>query len=141
MPRMTGVLALEEISAPESVIAEPTAPVDVPPPLPPENELGETRPAARRPIWLVPVIAAVVGSLIGGGVVAALTDRGSSTVIRFGNNSSVLAKPADIQGVLAKVEPAVVSVRTEAFQTGGFFLNQVQRVRGAGTGMILTPNG
>jgi len=34
-----------------------------------------------------------------------------------------------------------VSVRTEAFQRGGFFSNEVQRVRGAGTGMILTANG
>ncbi len=108
-----------------------------------ELEAQETEPARKRAgrSWLVPLVFALVGSLIGGGVVALLDGEDPSTVIRYGNNSSVLAKAQDIQGVLAKVEPAVVSVRTEAFQRGGFFSNEVQRVRGAGTGMILTANG
>jgi S1-C subfamily serine protease len=99
--------------------------------------------ARRRPAWLVALVAALVGSLIGGGLVALLdsNNNGTTSIVRFGKNSSVLAKPRDIQGVLSAVEPAVVSVRTEAFQRGGFFSNQVQRIRGAGTGMILTPNG
>jgi S1-C subfamily serine protease len=81
----------------------------------------------------VPLAFALIGSLLGAGIVSLLDKGGDSTVIKYGNNSSVLAKPKDIQGVLAKVEPAVVSVRTEAFQRGGFFSNEVQRVKGATT--------
>jgi S1-C subfamily serine protease len=141
---------LDEISPTETDIEDPTSPLEAlepepepePAPEPEPEPAPEEAPKRTRRSWVVPLIAALLGSLIGGGLVA-LLDRndGSNTVLRFGGNSSVLAKPKDIQGVLANVEPAVVSVRTEAFQRGGFFSNQVQRIRGAGTGMILTANG
>jgi putative serine protease PepD len=51
-------------------------------------------------------------------------------------NSSVIAKPSDVQGILAKVGPAVAYVRTQAFQAGRFFPSE-----GAGTGIVLTPDG
>jgi len=110
---------------------------------PVENDVPHrSRTAWLQKAWVIPAAAALVGALIGGGLVAVLdNNNGGTTTINYGNNSSVLAKPKDIQGVLAKVEPAVVSVRTEAFQRGGFFFNDVQRVRGAGTGMIITSDG
>jgi S1-C subfamily serine protease len=118
----------------EPVSYEPPTDDDVPPP--------RRAPGWLQRAWVIPAITALVGGLIGGGIVA-IADNGNSnsTTIKFGNNSSVIAQPKDVQGVLAKVEPAVVSVRTEAFQRGGFFFDQIQRVRGAGTGMILTADG
>ena len=150
---------MDETGTHETGITDPTTPVEtqygpwgepLPPVTPPfqepDTELTDLTPAAptaerRKRSWFVPLVFALVGSLIGGGIVALIDNGGDSTIIRYGNNSSVLAKPKDIQGVLAKVEPAVVSVRTEAFQRGGFFSNEVQRVKGAGTGMILTSTG
>jgi putative serine protease PepD len=96
-----------------------------------------TPPRARNPL-VIALVAAVVGGLIGGGLVA-LIDGGhkvTSTTLTFDRNSSRIAKPQDIQGILAKVEPGVVSVRTQGFEQGAFF-----PVSGAGTGMILTPDG
>jgi S1-C subfamily serine protease len=125
----------------------PTEPVTYAPPIDDDIPPSISEPTAEpqksfwRRAWVLPVATALVGGLIGGGVVAIADNGGGSTTINYGNNSSVLAKPKDVQGVLAKVEPAVVSVRTEAFQRGGFFFNDVQRVRGAGTGMVLTADG
>jgi S1-C subfamily serine protease len=60
-------------------------------------------------------------------------------VEKFFPNKSVLAQPADIQEVLAKVLPAVVSVTTQVFNPTGTASGGV--VEGAGTGMIVTPGG
>jgi S1-C subfamily serine protease len=82
--------------------------------------------------------AALVGGLAGGGLVAALDDNGSTTVVnRVGGG--VVAKPGDIRGIIAKVEPGVVAVRTEAFDPRDLFQRFPQR--GAGTGMVITPDG
>ena len=73
---------------------------------------------------VIALAAAILGGLLGGGVVAVFTrdhNRTTTTVSSFDRNSSVIAKPQDIQGILAKVEPGVVSVRTQGFQQGGFF--------------------
>jgi serine protease Do len=59
-----------------------------------------------------------------------------STAQSGGSNSSVIAKPEDIQGILAKVEPGVVSIRTQAARAGRFFPSS-----GAGTGVVLTADG
>jgi serine protease Do len=126
---------MDELTTDETGIPDAT-------PRPESIETEPPPPRRSRPAWLFPAIAALAGALIGGGLVAALdNNNGGSTTINYGRNSSVLAKPKDIQGVLSKVEPAVVSVRTEAFQRGGLFFNDVQRVRGAGTGQILTSDG
>jgi S1-C subfamily serine protease len=104
-----------------------------PPPAPPSE-----RSTGRNPL-VIALVAAILGGLAGGGVVAAAWrdhNGASSGAPAFGRNSSVIAKPQDIQGILAKVEPGVVSVRTQGFQQGAFF-----PVSGAGTGMILTPAG
>jgi putative serine protease PepD len=94
------------------------------------------------------VAAALVGGAISGGVVSAVrtdqstTARGSATTPTTaaatgnGHNSSVIAKPQDVQGILAKVEPGIVSIRTQAARPGRFSPSS-----GAGTGMVLTPDG
>jgi S1-C subfamily serine protease len=90
-------------------------------------------------MWVVGVTA-LVAALVGG-VVGALVGSGSqqTEVERFFPNKSVLAKPQDIQEVLAKVEPAVVSVDSESGSGGGSLGGDF--VQAAGSGMIITPNG
>ncbi|MGH9153498.1 MAG: S1C family serine protease, partial [Acidimicrobiales bacterium] len=104
-----------------------------------------------RPWLLVALVAAVVGAVVGAGAAVVvdggddrLTASGGSvatTTPPFGNNSSQLARPRDIQEVLARVQPGVVAVRSSTFQGGfGFDLNP-DPVQGAGTGMILSTGG
>jgi len=111
------------------------APIFEPPAPPPPTSPAPGR--GRNPL-VIALVAAIVGGLIGGGLVAAFgpNHKGTSTTVSFDRNSSRVAKPQDIQGILAKVEPGVVSVRTQGFQQGAFF-----PVSGAGTGMILTGDG
>ena len=98
--------------------------------------------------WVVVaiVLAALVGAISGGGVFAALEaadDDASGSSVRTdeGNNgdpgdlNGSIDRPADIQAVLERVQPAVVSIQTEEFTPRGIFPS------GAGTGVILTPDG
>jgi putative serine protease PepD len=82
-------------------------------------------------------IALLAGAVIGG-VVGARTVKSTPTARSAAPsfNTSALARPQDVQGVLAKVEPGVVFIRTQASRSGRFFPES-----GAGTGMILTPDG
>ena len=85
-------------------------------------------------------VTAVVAALVGGLVGAVVGAGSQQTIVQsFFPNRSVLATPQDIQEVLAKVEPAVVSIDSESGgdrgSVGGDF------VEAAGTGMILTPDG
>ncbi len=91
--------------------------------------------------WLaVALVAALVGGSIGAAVGAVVARSNERTVVeKFFPNKSVLAQPADIQEVLAKVLPAVVSVTTQVFNPTGTASGGV--VEGAGTGMIVTPGG
>jgi S1-C subfamily serine protease len=89
-------------------------------------------------LWLV-VIVALVAALVGG-LVGAVVGAGSQQTIvtSFSPNRSVLAHPQDVQAVLAKVEPAVVSIDSQSGaggSSGGDF------VQAAGSGMIITPDG
>ena len=107
------------------------------------------------PGWvLVAIVAAVIGAAVGGGVGAVLAgnddDSGNdsaaatssaTTTPTFGSNSSRLARPQDIQGVLAKVQPGVVAVRAGNFAGGGGFDLGLNPVQGAGTGVILNTEG
>jgi serine protease Do len=106
----------------------------------------EPKPARRRPSWLVAaVVGAVVGALVAAGLTLALDDdppattaAGSSTLDPGSGlnrrNSSVITQAADVQAILAAVEPGVVSISTRGF-TGGFF------DEGAGTGMVVRSDG
>ncbi len=88
-------------------------------------------------MWVVG-ITALVAALVGGLVGAVVGSGSQQTVVeQFFPNRSVLAKPQDVQEVLAKVEPAVVSIDSESGDgsVGGDF------VQAAGSGMILTPSG
>ncbi len=126
----TSVTATALPEAPPGRGWPPTAPA--PPP---------TQGGGRR--WLaVALVSALIGALAGGGIAALVADDDpGSSAPRFSNNSSAIARPQDVQGILAKVQPGVVSIRTEAFQGQGLFDLDPSPVRGAGTGMILSPNG
>ena len=130
-----------------------TAPLAPPPP-----PYGSSRVRSERPSgagsggigrWLaVAVVSAVVGGLVGAGVYGAVDkvreDRiaaearqgngsrsgGDVTPAPTGPNISLAGQPLDIQGVLAKVQPAVVAIGVAGSQG-----------RGAGTGVILTSDG
>ena len=141
---------------PQSPPLEPPTQLQSPPyvgapPAPPAPPAPQPTPAtggARRWVGVALVAAltgAVIGAVIGGGIgalVAGNDDPPASYGPSFSNNSSVIARPQDIQQILAKVQPGVVSIRTQAFESGGgLFDLQPTPVRGAGTGVILTPAG
>jgi S1-C subfamily serine protease len=113
--------------------AEVTSPYGTVPLGPPSPVSTPPRPRARnRTAWLpVALIAAIVGAVVGGGVAAGV--RHPATAARapaprpiVQPNGAVVAKAASVRQILAKVQPGVVSIRTNL---------------GAGTGMILTANG
>ena len=89
-------------------------------------------------MWLV-VVTAIVAAVVGG-LVGALVGVGSQRTIseEFFPNQSALAHPRDVQAVLAKVEPAVVSIDSQSTSGGSLGGDFVQA---AGSGMILTPDG
>jgi S1-C subfamily serine protease len=156
---------VEESGWPGGVEADPTGEVDTPPttevetvpeepvpfehygappaPAPPVPPAAPPGPAAPRRWLLVAAVAALAGGLVGGGIVAAMDDDGpaSTTVLRpsGGGASSAIVKPGDIHGLLAKVQPAVVAIRTQAFDPQDVFRRVPQQ--GAGTGMIISPDG
>jgi S1-C subfamily serine protease len=94
------------------------------------------------------VVGGVVGALVAGGIVVATRDDGTSSTTRVverpvvpaedSRNAPVFAQPVDIQGVLQKVEPAVVAITTgdasDLFASGS-------GSGGAGTGFVVSPDG
>ncbi len=118
---------------PTSTMPQPVEPRPEPPPARPE------RP--RRP-WLVSaVIGALVGAAVSGGIVATLQDddRSTAAIGAPSRPSVVLSQPGDVASILAKVEPAVVSISTRGFGQDDF--TSVIPRAGTGTGVILTPDG
>ena len=111
------------------------APPAAPPPAPPQPA-----PSRRAPRWLA---LAVVGSLLGGGAAGAVAGRmsaedatSSPAAVSTANNGSVITQTGDVQAILAKVQPGVVYIHTQASRGGRFFPSQ-----GAGTGVVLTADG
>ncbi len=116
--------------------ASPPPPPPYPPGTPPAP--GGGRGSVSRRLAAVAAVAALLAGAVVGGVVGANTVNTTSTTRTAAPsyNTSTLAQPKDVQGVLAKVEPGVVFIRTQASRGGRFFPES-----GAGTGMILTPEG
>ena len=111
-----------------------------PPPAPPPPGAGRER---RRPGWLAAaLVGALVGALVAGGIVALFDDSdgagSAGTATRPDRPSASVSRPGDIRSILDRVEPAVVSISTRGFSRGFF---EVVPTSGAGTGMILTPDG
>ena len=106
------------------------------PPLPAPRVVRHTL-TRRNWVWVV-VLTAVMAALVGGLVGAVVGAGSQQTIVKsFFPNGSVLAHPRDVQAVLAKVEPAVVSIDSRSGGSAG----SGDFVEAAGTGMILTPNG
>jgi putative serine protease PepD len=109
-----------------------------PPTTPPPGPSAPGRPGA----WKQLLIGALVGALVGGGVAAGVvsaTDNdtpGRTVVVRSsagtgsGRNTSVITETKDIQGILDKVQPAVVAITTSGDDGGG-----------AGTGFVISSDG
>ncbi len=120
--------------------ASPPPPSDVtPPPQVPQGPVAAAGGRARRRSAALLAAAVLAGGVAGGAVgrvtahsesssrpAAATLARGTGSIVRDGN----------IQDILAKVEPAVVAIRTQAYQRGSFYPAQ-----GAGSGSILTADG
>ncbi len=108
------------------------------PPTPPSSPAAPVRPRS----WLAAIVAVSVLAGAGAGAgVSTLMSHDTKTVVApatsgSSRNSSVIAQPSDVQGILAKVGPAVAYVRTQDFSPGTFFPSG-----GAGTGIVLTPDG
>ncbi len=129
----------------------PVAPpwsLDPPGPPPPESptltqpqaDVPRSSPGGPGRVWIVAGLVAILVAGLVGGVIGALLEKPTSsssssvTTPRFSSNTSALPKPADVQGILARVEPAVVNINT---QGGGGRLSG----SGAGTGMVISGNG
>jgi len=108
------------------------------------------RPPARARggrLWIVSaLVGAVVGAAVSGGIVAATrtADRqpapvGSPPPSAAPAISARLGEPGSIAAILEKVEPAVVSINTQGFGQDDVF--SVLPREGAGTGVVLTPDG
>ncbi len=126
---------------PTEVLVESSAPLQ--PPLADPVQLPNP-PKERTGVALL-LLVALIGGLIGGGIVALSTRQdGNGARITFapGSNLKLRGRAMDIQSVLSKTIPAVVSIETDGFvRQDGFFGPTVQRVRGAGTGMVLSSDG
>ncbi|MFM7271286.1 MAG: S1C family serine protease [Actinomycetes bacterium] len=121
--------------------ADPANVVDPPPVVPP-------RPARGRQFVAGIALGAVVGGLVGGGVAAVVGRDDARTVVQQPNpvvtearNTSRLAVARDIQGIVGRVEPAVVSIRTGAAVDDGLFSGRGSSSGGEGTGFVISSDG
>jgi putative serine protease PepD len=134
---------------PPSMVMVPSGPSSWSPDLsPPPAKVSTESNGRRSPGWVwavVSVAAALVGAVIGGGIVAASNHGSSTTVKEISAGPALLNGTTNIETVIAKVLPAVVSIDATspapATQSifGGTSGGGVQEDQG--TGMIITPNG
>ena len=122
----------------------PFGPVPAPPPVvaptPPADGRpagGPAQPGGRRALATMAVVA-LVGGIVGAGVTRALDGRTGSasapaaaTAAGTGRSAVLNGAKLDVAGVVAKVEPAVVSIQVSLGNGGS----------GAGTGVILSSRG
>ncbi len=90
----------------------------------------------------VSLAAALLGAVIGGGIVAATSDQGSGTVTirQISAGPALLNGTANIESVIDKVLPAVVSIDATSPTPASQSLYGGQQEE-QGTGMIITPGG
>jgi S1-C subfamily serine protease len=140
--------------------ALPTA--QVPPVAGPGAVAPTATGAGRRPTaWKQFLAGSLVGALVGAGVAGGIyvaTKNDSKTVTRTivepertpagtASNSTIASKPNDIQSILAKVEPAVVAIRTGSAASdlfgGGSSSDSGDSgdQGGAGSGFVVSPDG
>ncbi|MEQ1786589.1 MAG: trypsin-like peptidase domain-containing protein [Acidimicrobiales bacterium] len=92
-------------------------------------------PSARRAAVLGAVAGGLVAALVATGVTVALDDDASAPVDRPVLTPVTASDGSlDIQAILAKVQPSVVTIRTSAETAGGLF-------EGAGSGIVLREDG
>jgi S1-C subfamily serine protease len=125
--------------------AAPAVPVWGPiTPTPGATAPAET-PRPKRWQWgVVALVAALVGGLIGGGIVAATTHNGSTTVKEISAGPALLNGTTNIEQVIAKVQPAIVSIdaKSGSSSTQSIFGSTSSGVQeDQGTGMIITSDG
>jgi S1-C subfamily serine protease len=101
-----------------------------------------------RPEWLwavVAVSAALIGGLVGGGIVAATGDGGGSTTVKeISAGPALLNGTTNIEAVIDKVLPAIVSIdaKSQAPASQSFLGGTGGGVKeDQGTGMIITSGG
>jgi S1-C subfamily serine protease len=123
------------------------------PPAPAAPAPSQTnRWAATRTVLVVAVLAALVGAGVGAVVAHRGEGSGQTVVEKFTNNTSIVKdRPADIQAILAKVLPAVVTIQAYTNQSqsqsanpffGGFGPGGTSSGAGGGTGaQILNDEG
>ncbi|HLF41554.1 MAG TPA: trypsin-like peptidase domain-containing protein, partial [Acidimicrobiia bacterium] len=87
------------------------------------------------------ITGAVVGALVAGILVTVLDDDDTTggPVATFSSNTSKIARAGDIQEILSRVQPAVVSIRTRTLSLGDFL--RPQPGEGAGTGFVISEDG
>jgi S1-C subfamily serine protease len=91
-------------------------------------------------VLVAALIGAVVGAVVAGLLVTVLRDDPiTGPVATFSPNTSKIARPADIQEILARVQPAVVAIRTRSLTLGE--LLRPEPAEGAGTGFVISPDG
>jgi serine protease Do len=98
-------------------------------------------PLRRRGLLAAAACGALAGALVAGVLVGVLRDDPASRAptVTFSSNTSKIARPTDIQGILARVEPAVVAIRTRTLSLPDF-LRPVPG-EGAGTGFVIGDDG
>lgn len=123
-----------------------------------ENEHPGRRAGFSRRSWLsLVLVAAVISAAVSAGVTEAVTGGANKTIVeRFTSNTSLIKEqPTDIQAILAKVLPSVVSIKaTVAVPPSGYPLFPFPSLFGGGlfggtggqaidegTGMVITPTG
>ncbi len=101
------------------------------------------RPERPRRQWLASaLVGALVGAAVSGGIVATLSDDGDPTTVAAApasRPSDRITQVGNVGAILDRVEPAVVSISASGFaQEDSTSLSPRE---GAGTGVILTPDG
>ena len=84
-------------------------------------------------------VAALVGALVSGVTVAALDDDRRTTTVPAAGTTSLIVRQGDIGQILAKIEGAVVAIRTGSVALPDFLRPVPQE--GAGTGFVITADG